>query len=101
MPDVASICEPNREAKFAAGTIALLLLIQQVLLGLELQWRSCGQLLQRFRLTAAKRPLRFAATLFRPGQREHHTNPLSCVGHHEVSGEALAGESIGSCRKAG
>lgn len=25
----------------------------------------------------------------------HHTDPLSCVGHREVSGEALAGESIG------
>jgi hypothetical protein len=24
-----------------------------------------------------------------------HTDPLSCVGHREVSGEALAGESIG------
>lgn len=25
----------------------------------------------------------------------NHTDPLSCVGHREVSGEALAGESIG------
>ncbi len=25
----------------------------------------------------------------------NHTDPLSCVGHREVPGEALAGESIG------
>ena len=25
----------------------------------------------------------------------NHTDPLSCVGHREMSGEALAGESIG------
>jgi hypothetical protein len=25
----------------------------------------------------------------------NHTDPLSCVGHREVSDEALAGESIG------